>query len=38
MKAQERRIVERLLEGVVPEDEYRSSEQGLFLSLEDIGD
>lgn len=36
-RTKNRCIVERLLESVVPEEEYRSSEQGLFLSLEDIG-
>ena len=31
------RIISRLLDSLVPEGEYRESEKGLFLSLEDIG-
>ncbi|PKL50409.1 MAG: hypothetical protein CVV37_07195 [Nitrospira bacterium HGW-Nitrospira-1] len=31
-----RRIIEKLLNTLVPEEEYRSSEKDLFLSLEDI--
>ena len=36
-RAKNRRIVEKLLESVIPEEEYRSTEKNLFLSLEDIG-
>ena len=36
-KAKNRRIIERLLEGVVSEEKYREREKGLFLSMEDIG-
>ena len=37
-RAKSRRIIEKLLESVIPEEEYRSSEKNLFLSLEDIGE
>jgi peptidoglycan/xylan/chitin deacetylase (PgdA/CDA1 family) len=36
-KQKTRRIIEKLLDGVVPEEEYRNTENDLFLSLEDIG-
>lgn len=37
-KAKNRRIIEKLLESVMPEEEYRSTETDLFLSLEDVGE
>lgn len=36
-KTKNRRIIEKLLDSVVPEEEYRRTENDLFMSLEDIG-